>query len=200
MHDEIGLNFAASLRSFLRQDPDIILVGEIRDYETAEIGIKAALTGHMVLSTLHTNDAPATINRLLNMGVEPFLVASAVIMVVAQRLARKVCENCKQAMEVPTKALVDVGFTEEEAGQIVCYKGEGCTTCGGTGYKGRVALYEVMVVTDEVKEIILQGGTTFEIKEAAVRGGMRTLRLSGLQKIKEGVTTVEEVLRVTFGD
>jgi type IV pilus assembly protein PilB len=200
MHDEIGLNFAASLRSFLRQDPDIILVGEIRDYETAEIGIKAALTGHMVLSTLHTNDAPATINRLLNMGVEPFLVASAVIMVVAQRLARKVCESCKQAMEVPAKALVDIGFTEEEASQITCYKGEGCTTCGGTGYKGRVALYEAMVVTDEVKEIVLQGGTTFEIKEAAIRGGMRTLRMSGLQKIIEGVTTVEEVLRVTFGD
>jgi len=200
MHDEIGLNFAASLRSFLRQDPDIILVGEIRDYETAEIGIKAALTGHLVLSTLHTNDAPATINRLLNMGVEPFLVASAVIMVVAQRLARRVCEGCKQAVEVPVKALVDIGFTEEEASQITCYKGEGCTTCGGTGYKGRVALYEVMVVTDDVKEIILQGGTTFEIKEAAINSGMRSLRMSGLQKIKEGMATIEEVLRVTFGD
>ena len=200
MHDEIGLNFAASLRSFLRQDPDIILVGEIRDYETAEIGIKAALTGHLVLSTLHTNDAPATINRLLNMGVEPFLVASAVIMVVAQRLARRVCEGCKQAVEIPEKALIDIGFTEEEANQITCYKGEGCTTCGGTGYKGRVALYEVMVVNDEVKEIILQGGTTFEIKEAALQSGMRSLRKSGLQKIKEGMTTIEEILRVTFGD
>ncbi|MDF1536017.1 MAG: type IV-A pilus assembly ATPase PilB [bacterium] len=200
MHDEIGLNFAASLRSFLRQDPDIILVGEIRDYETAEIGIKAALTGHMVLSTLHTNDAPATINRLLNMGVEPFLVASAVIMVVAQRLARKVCENCKQVVDVPIAALVDVGFKEEEAGTITCYKGEGCSTCGGTGYKGRVALYEVMVVSDQVKEIILQGGTTFEIKAAAIEGGMKSLRQSGLQKIKEGVTTIEEILRVTFGD
>jgi type IV pilus assembly protein PilB len=200
MHDEIGLNFAASLRSFLRQDPDIILVGEIRDYETAEIGIKAALTGHMVLSTLHTNDAPATINRLLNMGVEPFLVASAVIMVVAQRLARKVCESCKQVVDVPQNALVDVGFTEEEAAAITCYKGEGCSACGGTGYKGRVALYEVMVVSDQVKEIILQGGTTFEIKAAAIESGMRSLRLSGLQKIKEGMTTIEEVLRVTFGD
>jgi type IV pilus assembly protein PilB len=200
MHDEIGLNFAASLRSFLRQDPDIILVGEIRDYETAEIGIKAALTGHMVLSTLHTNDAPATINRLLNMGVEPFLVASAVIMVVAQRLARKVCESCKQVIDLPAAALIDVGFTEEEAGTITCYKGEGCSSCGGTGYKGRVALYEVMVVTDLVKQIILQGGTTFEIKEAAMESGMKSLRQSGLQKIKEGMTTVEEILRVTFGD
>jgi type IV pilus assembly protein PilB len=200
MHDEIGLNFAAALRSFLRQDPDIILVGEIRDYETAEIGIKAALTGHMVLSTLHTNDAPATINRLLNMGVEPFLVASAVIMVVAQRLARRVCENCKEVIEVPAKALLDVGFTEEEAPTVICYKGEGCSTCGNTGYKGRVALYEVMVVNDHVKEIILQGGTTFEIKEAAIQGGMKSLRMSGLQKIKEGMTTIEEVLRVTFGD
>ena len=200
MHDEIGLNFAASLRSFLRQDPDIILVGEIRDYETAEIGIKAALTGHMVLSTLHTNDAPATINRLLNMGVEPFLVASAVIMVVAQRLARRVCESCKEVIEVPVKALLDVGFTEEEASSVTCYKGEGCSSCGSTGYKGRVALYEVMVVNDYVKEIILQGGTTFEIKEAAIQGGMKSLRMSGLEKIKEGMTTIEEVLRVTFGD
>jgi type IV pilus assembly protein PilB len=200
MHDEIGLNFAASLRSFLRQDPDIILVGEIRDYETAEIGIKAALTGHMVLSTLHTNDAPATINRLLNMGVEPFLVASAVIMVVAQRLGRKVCEDCKEVVDVPLNVLIDIGFTEEESKEITCYKGEGCNSCGGTGYKGRIALYEVMVVNDEIKEVILQGGTTFEIKEASVRGGMRTLRMSGLQKIKDGVTTIEEVLRVTFGN
>ena len=200
MHDEIGLNFAASLRSFLRQDPDIILVGEIRDYETAEIGIKAALTGHMVLSTLHTNDAPATINRLLNMGVEPFLVASAVIMVVAQRLARRVCESCKEVVEVPIKALIDVGFKEDEASGITVYKGAGCNTCGGTGYKGRIALYEVMVVNDHVKEIILQGGTTFEIKEAAIQGGMKSLRMSGLEKIKEGMTTIEEILRVTFGD
>ncbi len=200
MHDEIGLNFAAALRSFLRQDPDIILVGEIRDYETAEIGIKAALTGHMVLSTLHTNDAPSTINRLLNMGVEPFLVASAVIMVVAQRLARRVCDNCKEVIEVPEKALVDIGFSPEETGEIICYKGEGCTSCGNTGYKGRVALYEVMAVNEEIKNVILQGGTTFEIKDAAIREGMLTLRASGLTKIKEGVTTIEEVLRVTFGD
>jgi type IV pilus assembly protein PilB len=200
MHDEIGLNFAAALRSFLRQDPDIILVGEIRDYETAEIGIKAALTGHMVLSTLHTNDAPATINRLLNMGVEPFLVASAVIMVVAQRLARKVCDDCKEVIDIPENALLDIGYTKEEAASIVCYTGKGCNACGGTGYKGRVALYEVMVVNDEVKEVVLQGGTTFEIKEAAVRGGMDTLRMAGLKKIKDGVTTIEEILRVTFGD
>ncbi|MFV1956180.1 MAG: type IV-A pilus assembly ATPase PilB [bacterium] len=201
MHDEIGLNFAAALRSFLRQDPDIILVGEIRDYETAEIGIKAALTGHMVLSTLHTNDAPSTINRLLNMGVEPFLVASAVIMVVAQRLARKVCDSCKQVIDVPAKAMEDIGFTKEEVKEgITCYAGEGCNTCGGTGFKGRVALYEVMFVNDEIKDVILQGGTTFEIKEAAIRAGMMTLRMSGLHKIKDGVTTIEEVLRVTFGD
>ena len=201
MHDEIGLSFAAALRSFLRQDPDIILVGEIRDYETAEIGIKAALTGHMVLSTLHTNDAPSTINRLLNMGVEPFLVASAVIMVVAQRLARKVCDNCKQVIDVPVIALQDIGFTKEELEEgITCYSGEGCNSCGGTGYKGRVALYEVMVVNDEIKDVILQGGTTFEIKEAAIRDRMMTLRMSGLLKIKDGVTTIEEILRVTFGD
>jgi len=201
MHDEIGLNFAASLRSFLRQDPDIILVGEIRDYETAEIGIKAALTGHMVLSTLHTNDAPSTINRLLNMGVEPFLVASAVIMVVAQRLARKVCDSCKQVIDIPVNALEDIGFTKEEIKEgITCYSGEGCNACGGTGFKGRVALYEVMLVNDEIKDVILQGGTTFEIKEAAIRAGMLTLRMSGLTKIKDGVTTIEEVLRVTFGD
>ncbi len=201
MHDEIGLNFAAALRSFLRQDPDIILVGEIRDYETAEIGIKAALTGHMVLSTLHTNDAPSTINRLLNMGVEPFLVASAVIMVVAQRLARKVCDNCKQVIDVPVKALQDIGFTKEEVEEgITCYSGEGCNNCGGTGYKGRIALYEVMVANDEIKDVILQGGTTFEIKESAIRNGMMTLRKSGLHKIKDGVTTIEEILRVTFGD
>ncbi|NOY87553.1 MAG: type IV-A pilus assembly ATPase PilB [Deltaproteobacteria bacterium] len=200
MHDEIGLNFAAALRSFLRQDPDIILVGEIRDYETAEIGIKAALTGHMVLSTLHTNDAPSTINRLLNMGIEPFLVASSVIMVVAQRLARRVCESCKQVVEVPEKALIDIGFSPGEAKGITCYKGEGCTACGGTGYKGRIALYEVMAVDDDIKDVILKGGTTFEIKDAAIRAGMLTLRRSGLTKIKEGVTTIEEVLRVTFGD
>ncbi len=200
MHDEIGLNFAAALRSFLRQDPDIILVGEIRDYETAEIGIKAALTGHLVLSTLHTNDAPSTINRLLNMGVEPFLISSAVILVVAQRLARKVCANCKEVVEMSPKALIDVGFSAEEAPNIVVYKGKGCSTCGGTGYKGRVALYEVMVLTDEVKQIILNGGTTFEIKEAAVRTGMTSLRRSGLNKIRDGVTSIEEVLRCTFGD
>ncbi len=200
MHDDIGLNFAAALRSFLRQDPNVILVGEIRDYETAEIGIKAALTGHLVLSTLHTNDAPSTINRLLNMGVEPFLIASSVILVVAQRLARKACAGCKETVEVPPKALIDVGFTPEEAPSIVVYKGKGCSACGNTGYKGRVALYEVMLITDLVREVILNGGTTFEIKEAAIKSGMNSLRVSGLNKIRDGVTTIEEVLRVTFGD
>jgi type IV pilus assembly protein PilB len=200
MHDEIGLNFAAALRSFLRQDPDIIMVGEIRDYETAEIGVKAALTGHLVLSTLHTNDAPSTINRLLNMGVEPFLVSSSVILIVAQRLARRACQNCKEAMEMNPQALVEVGFSPEEAEGITVYHGQGCSNCGNSGYKGRVALYEVMMITDSVRELILQGASNAEIKAAAMEGGMLTLRRSGLEKVKEGMTTLEEVVRVTFAD
>ena len=190
MHDEIGLNFAAALRSFLRQDPDIIMVGEIRDFETAEIGIKAALTGHLVLSTLHTNDAPSTINRLLNMGVEPFLVASATNLVLAQRLARRICGECRVQVDVPLQALVDIGVDPERAAEMKCYKGEGCGTCNGTGYKGRVALYEVMPINDEVRELILNGGSAMEIKEAAIRGGMNSLRMSGINKIEEGVTTI----------
>jgi type IV pilus assembly protein PilB len=200
MHDEIGLNFAAALRSFLRQDPDIIMVGEIRDYETAEIGVKAALTGHLVLSTLHTNDAPSTINRLLNMGVEPFLVSSSVILIVAQRLARRTCQNCKETVEVNPQALVEVGFTPEEAEEMDVYHGQGCMNCGNTGYKGRVALYEVMLISDTVRELILQGASNAEIKTAAIDGGMLTLRMSGLAKVKEGMTTLEEVVRVTFAD
>ncbi len=198
--EEIGLTFAAALRSFLRQDPDIIMVGEIRDFETAEIAVKAALTGHLVLSTLHTNDAPSTISRLLNMGIEPFLVSSSVILILAQRLARRICAQCKEEEKVPAPALVMVGFSEEEAQTIKCYRGKGCPACNGSGYKGRIALYEVIPVRDELKELILEGASTNEIKKAAIRLGMKTLRMSGLTKVKEGVTSLEEVLRVTFGD
>lgn len=200
MHDDIGLNFAASLRSFLRQDPDIIMVGEIRDYETAEIAIKAALTGHLVLSTLHTNDAPSTVNRLLNMGIEPFLVASSTNLILAQRLARKICADCKEKVEIGEKVLVDLGLTAESAKRIECSKGKGCATCGGTGYKGRIALYEVMPFTDSIKEMVLNGASNAELKRTAIRGGMKTLRMSGVSKVAEGVTTIEEVLRVTMAD
>jgi type IV pilus assembly protein PilB len=200
MHDEIGLNFAAALRSFLRQDPDIIMVGEIRDYETAEIGVKAALTGHLVLSTLHTNDAPSTINRLLNMGIEPFLVSSSVILILAQRLLRRICAGCKQPVEVNPQALIELGFKPEEAETMTVYHGKGCAVCSGTGYKGRVALYEVMPISERIRDLILQGASTSEIKNAAVEGGMNTLRMSGLAKVKQGQTTIEEVIRVTFAD
>ncbi|GAB4257007.1 MAG: type IV-A pilus assembly ATPase PilB [Deferrisomatales bacterium] len=200
MHEEIGLNFAAALRSFLRQDPDIIMVGEIRDFETAEIGIKAALTGHLVLSTLHTNDAPSTVNRLLNMGVEPFLVASSTNLILAQRLARRICGNCKERVEVPAQALIDIGVSPDEAPEIACYRGTGCAACADTGYKGRVALYEVMPITDGIKELILNGASSMEIKEFAVQEGMKTLRMSGITKIKEGVTTVEEIVRTSVKD
>jgi len=200
MKDEIGLNFAATLRSFLRQDPDIIMVGEIRDYETAEIAVKAALTGHLVLSTLHTNDAPSTINRLLNMGIEPFLVASSTLLILAQRLARRLCANCKEAEKVPAQALLDIGFKEEDLTDMTCYKGKGCDICSGTGYKGRVALYEVMPISDPIKQLILEGATATELKRQMIADGCKTLRMSGLTKIKEGITSIEEVLRVTFGD
>ena len=200
VREEIGLTFAAALRSFLRQDPDIIMVGEIRDFETAEIGVKAALTGHLVLSTLHTNDAPGTISRLLNMGIEPFLVSSAVILILAQRLARRVCAHCKAEDPIPPQALIKLGFTEKEAGSMKVFKGKGCPACNNTGYKGRVALYEVMLIKDELKELILEGASSAEIKKAAIRLGMKTLRMSGMTKIAEGVTTIDEVMRVTFGD
>ena len=200
MKEEIGLNFAACLRSFLRQDPDIIMVGEIRDYETAEIAVKAALTGHLVLSTLHTNDAPSTVNRLLNMGIEPFLVASSVILIMAQRLARRICPKCKEEEKITPEALVEIGYSPADAGKIVCYRGKGCDVCSDTGYKGRLALYEVMPIGDQVRELILQGASADEIKKRAVSSGMKTLRMSGLQKIKEGITTVEEVVNSTFSD
>ncbi|MGB9731709.1 MULTISPECIES: type IV-A pilus assembly ATPase PilB [Calditerrivibrio] len=198
--DEIGLNFASALRAFLRQDPDIIMVGEIRDYETAEIAIKAALTGHLVLSTLHTNDAPSTINRLLNMGIEPFLVASSTVVILAQRLARKICPKCAEKVKIPAEALLSVGFRKDELDSFVPMKGKGCDACGGTGYKGRLALYEVMTVSEGIRELILRGANANELKKAAVEEGMITLRRSGLEKIKKGITTLEEVVRVTFAD
>ena len=197
MKEQIGLNFAAALRSFLRQDPNIVLVGEIRDFETAEIAIKAALTGHLVLSTLHTNDAPSTISRLMNMGIEPFLVATSVNLIQAQRLIRRVCKNCKKEQPTPTEALVEIGFSPEEAQTLKTYKGKGCATCNDTGYKGRVGLYETMEVTDEIRELILIGASSLELRKKAVDDGMITLRESGLHKIRNGVTTIEEVLRET---
>jgi type IV pilus assembly protein PilB len=195
--EQIGLTFAAALRSFLRQDPNIILVGEIRDFETTEIAIKAALTGHLVLSTVHTNDAPSTVSRLLNMGIEPFLVATSVHLICAQRLIRKVCGECKAEIKTPLQILINLGFTAEEAKNIQTYKGEGCKTCNGTGYKGRIGLYEVMEVSEEIQELILVGASAREIKRKAVEEGMLTLRHSGLNKIKAGITTVDEVLRET---
>ncbi|KIG12461.1 Type IV fimbrial assembly, ATPase PilB [Enhygromyxa salina] len=201
MHDDIGLNFAAALRSFLRQDPDIIMVGEIRDFETAEIAVKAALTGHMVLSTLHTNDAPSTVNRLLNMGVEPFLVTASVNLIVAQRLARRICKDCKKPDAATTpQMLVDAGMKPAEAKACQPMRGKGCKTCSDSGYKGRVALYEVMLLKDGLKDLILQGASTTELKSEAIRLGMNTLRRSGLNKIAEGMTTVEEIVRVTAAD
>jgi type IV pilus assembly protein PilB len=200
MHDEIGLNFAMALRAFLRQDPDILMVGEIRDFETAEIAVKAALTGHMVLSTLHTNDAPATISRLLNMGVEPFLITASVNLVLAQRLARKVCAECRQPIKIDPTVLTDMGFTKEQIAKGTLMKGAGCRICNGTGYKGRVALYEVMRFSDNLKEMVLQGSSTAELKAAAIKNGMLTLRMSGITKVLDGVTTTEEILRVTMQD
>jgi type IV pilus assembly protein PilB len=198
MKDQIGLNFAAALRAFLRQDPNIILVGEIRDYETAEIAVKAALTGHLVLSTLHTNDAPSTVSRMVNMGIEPFLVGTAVNLIQAQRLVRRVCSNCKEEMkDVPAKTLIDVGFQPDAVGSFKLFKGRGCGVCNGTGYKGRVGLYEVMEISESIRDLIMVGATAVEIKRKALEEGMLTLRMSGLEKIKAGVTTVEETLRET---
>src|ERR1700752_3617399 len=197
MKEQIGLNFAAALRSFLRQDPNIILVGEIRDFETAEIAIKAALTGHLVLSTLHTNDAPSTITRLMNMGIEPFLVATSVNLICAQRLVRKICANCKEPLKVPEQAMLDAGFTTEEIPKTEISVGKGCGTCNKTGYKGRVGLYEVMEINDELRELILVGASALELKKKAMNKGMLPLRRSGLTKVAAGLTTIEEVLRET---
>ena len=200
MHEAIGLNFASALRSFLRQDPDIIMVGEIRDFETAEIAVKAALTGHMVLSTLHTNDAPSTVNRLLNMGIEPFLISSATNLILAQRLARKICKDCKEEIHVPPQALIEIGIPPEEAKTFKCFHGKGCATCNGTGCKGRIALYEVMPMTEGLKELVLNGASSAELKRGAIKEGMKSLRMSGITKIKEGITTIEEVVRATMAD
>jgi type IV pilus assembly protein PilB len=197
MKEQIGLNFAAALRAFLRQDPNIILVGEIRDFETAEIAVKAALTGHLVLSTLHTNDAPSTISRLMNMGIEPFLVATSVNLICAQRLVRRICSNCKAEVEVPPQVLIDAGFTEEELKTTKIYHGKGCNICNKGGYKGRTGLYEVMEINDELRELILVGASALELKKKAVEQGMLTLRRSGLVKIAAGMTTMDEVLRET---
>ncbi len=200
MHDDIGLNFAAALRAFLRQDPNIIMVGEIRDFETAEIAVKAALTGHLVLSTLHTNDAPSTVSRLLNMGIEPFLVTASVNLVVAQRLARKICSECRIEAEKNDKALLDLGVKPDEAARATIFRGTGCKACNNTGYKGRIALYEVMPFVDSLKELVLQGGSGAEIKAEMIRSGIRSLRMSGISKMLDGVTTPEEIARVTVGD
>jgi len=197
MKDQIGLNFASALRAFLRQDPNIILVGEIRDFETAEIAVKAALTGHLVLSTLHTNDAPSTISRLMNMGIEPFLVATSVHLICAQRLVRRICAGCKTEMPMPEQAMLDAGFTKEELKTVKVYHGKGCGTCNNTGYKGRAGLYEVMEVTDELRELILVGASALELRKKAVDQGMITLRRSGLIKAMAGVSTLEEICRET---
>jgi len=198
MKEQIGLNFAAALRAFLRQDPNTILVGEIRDFETAEIAIKAALTGHLVLSTLHTNGAPETITRLMNMGIEPFLVATSVHLIVAQRLIRRICKDCTEPVEVPIQALIDEGFSPEEAKTVKVQKGKGCAVCGNSGYKGRCGLYEVMEVDDEIKELVLVGASALELKKKAIERGMITLRRSGLIKVAAGMTTLEEVARETI--
>jgi type IV pilus assembly protein PilB len=198
MKEQIGLNFAAALRAFLRQDPNIILVGEIRDFETAEIAIKAALTGHLVLSTLHTNGAPETITRLMNMGIEPFLVATSVHLICAQRLIRRICKDCSEPVEMPVQALIDEGYTPEEAKTVQIMKGKGCATCNKTGYKGRTGLYEVMEVDDEIRELVLVGASALELKKKAIERGMITLRRSGLIKVAQGWTTLEEVARETI--
>jgi type IV pilus assembly protein PilB len=198
IREQIGLTFASALRSFLRQDPNIILVGEIRDFETTEIAIKAALTGHLVLSSIHTNDAPSTISRMLNMGIEPFLVATSVHLICAQRLIRKICPSCKTEIDTPLQALTKAGFSREDATNIQTFKGEGCTTCNGTGYKGRIGMYEVMEISENIQELILVGSSAQEIRHKAIEEGMLTLRQSGLEKIKAGATTIDEVLRETI--
>ncbi|MFC2167210.1 GspE/PulE family protein, partial [Acidobacteriota bacterium] len=198
--EEIGLSFSNSLKSFLRQDPDIMLVGEMRDFETVDIAIKAAMTGHLVFSTVHTNDAASTINRLLNMEVEPFLIADSVTMIVAQRLVRKLCKKCRAKHDLTPEALVDIGFTLEEAQNVNAYKPYGCGDCNNTGYKGRVGLFEVMENTDEIKDLILTRAQSREIRAKSIEQGMITLRRSGLLKIKQGITSIEEVLRETVRD
>ncbi len=200
MHEEIGLTFASALRSFLRQDPDIVMVGEIRDFETAQIAIQASLTGHLVLSTVHTNDAASTVSRLIDMGIEPFLITSSVILILAQRLIRMICRECREEVKVSPKILAGLGISPEEIEGVRVFGGKGCSLCNGTGYKGRVGLYEVMPVRDELKELILSRASNFDLKKKAIAAGMTTLRQAGITKIKEGMTTIEEVLRTTIDD
>ncbi len=200
VREDIGLTFASALRSFMRQDPDIIMVGEIRDFETAETAVKAALTGHLVLSTLHTNDAPSTINRLLNMGIEPFLLTATLVLICAQRLVRRICPECKEPFPVDKSVLIDIGFSPEQAEGLVPMKGKGCKNCNGTGYRGRSGLYEIMPMFDELKEYVLQGYSAIELKREAMKMGMLTLRQAGLAKVAAGTATIEEVLRVTRAD
>jgi type IV pilus assembly protein PilB len=196
-YEKIGLNFARVLRSFLRQDPDVIMVGEMRDKETAEIGVKAALTGHLVLSTLHTNDSPSTITRLIDMEIEPYLIASSVNLVMSQRLVRRICQECKEPTEYSPAYLKNMGFKEEELSGMTLYKGSGCSKCNDTGYKGRMALFEIMAVRGDMIELISKGASTDEIREVARNQGLRTLRECGIARIKEGLTSVDEVVRVT---
>jgi len=201
VHEEIGLNFAAALRSFLRQDPDTIMIGEIRDFETAEIGVKAALTGHLVLSTLHTNDAPGTVSRLLNMGVEPFLVTASLNLILAQRLCRKLCAACKKPVEqVEEQTLIEAGVSPEKIGSFTLYQPVGCRDCNERGYRGRVAVYEVMPFWDGLKELVINGASAAELKQEAIRLGMQTLRMSALNKVMAGVSTLEEALANTAAD
>ena len=201
VREQIGLTFAAALRSFLRQDPDIIMVGEVRDLETAQIAVKAALTGHLVLSTLHTNDAPSTIDRLINMGVETFLLISSINLIAAQRLVRRICEKCKEPVEVSPEILINLGVDSAEVGgSFSTFNGRGCGNCNGTGYRGRLAIYEVMVMHEGIKELILRNASVVELKREAVKLGMCTLRMSALQKVREGLTTIEETVRVTDTD
>ena len=200
IHEMIGLNFATALRAFLRQDPDIIMVGEVRDFETAEVAIKAALTGHLVLSTLHTNDAPSSINRLLNMGVEPFLVSSAINLILAQRLVRRICSECRAEEKAPPEALLAMGVLEEELNDFVPYHGKGCPTCNNTGYRGRTALYEVMPMSEEIRELALVSASARDIRREAIQKGMISLRRSGINKLKQGITSMEEVVRTSARD
>jgi type IV pilus assembly protein PilB len=200
VREDIGYSFASALRAFLRQDPDVILVGEMRDLETAQIAIRAALTGHLVFSTLHTNDAPSTVTRLQDMGIPPFLISSSLLMVIGQRLVRRICLECREAVSVPVSALIDIGFPPDEAESVQIYTGKGCSACAQTGFKGRIAVHEVMWLTPEVQEAIVRQRPASELKELAVKGGMRTLRQSGLHKVATGLTTIDEVLRVTFAD
>ena len=201
VREQIGLNFASCLRSFLRQDPDIIMVGEIRDLETAQIAVKAALTGHLVLSTLHTNDAPSTIDRLINMGVEPFLLTSSINLIAAQRLVRRICDKCKEPIEVTPEALINLGVdASEAAGGFPTFRGRGCNSCNETGYRGRLAIYEILVMHEGLKELILKSASAADLKREAVKLGMSTLRMSALQKVRDGFTTIEETIRVTDTD